>query len=110
MYDGLWTVEFASTMRLGTGVIVLNNGRLLGGDAGYYYSGRYRVNGNNVQGNIDVIRYDTRSISVFGDLDQFSLSFSGEISDYQFSLLASVVNKPEYKININGNKKEDMQP
>ena len=31
--DGLWTVEFSSTLNLfGTGVVVLNNKRLLGGD------------------------------------------------------------------------------
>ncbi|MFQ5962856.1 MAG: hypothetical protein ACE5KZ_01060 [Candidatus Scalinduaceae bacterium] len=33
MYDGLWTVEFQSAIGFGKGVLVLNKGRLLGGDA-----------------------------------------------------------------------------
>ena len=109
MYDGLWTVEFASTIRFGKGILVLNNDRLLGGDAGYYYTGQYQLNENNFQGNIDIIRYDPSSISVFGNLDQFSLSFSGEISNYHFSVTAFIEGNPEHKINITGNKKEEMQ-
>jgi len=82
MVNGLWIVEFISTLnRFGFGVIVLNNGRLLGGDAGYYYSGEYDINDNMIQGKINVIRFDENSISVFGDIDQFSLKFSGQISN-----------------------------
>jgi hypothetical protein len=44
MYDGLWTVEFGSMAnRYGRGVLIFINGRLLGGDDGYYYSGNYEI-------------------------------------------------------------------
>jgi len=40
MFNGLWTVEFSSTInRYGRGVLIINDGRLLGGDDSYYYSG-----------------------------------------------------------------------
>lgn len=109
MFDGLWTVEFISTVnRFGRGVLILSNGRLLGGDAGYYYSGHYEIRNNTIQGSVNVTRFDANSISVFGDIDRFSLSFSGDITEYHFSAGASVENKPEYKIRIVGNKKEDI--
>ena len=53
MIDGLWTVEFISTLnRSGKGVLVLNNGKIFGGDEGYYYSGTYQTNGNKIEGKI----------------------------------------------------------
>jgi hypothetical protein len=40
--DGLWTVEFGSNSGLfGSGVIVMRNGRIEGGDDSYYYIGSY---------------------------------------------------------------------
>ena len=107
--NGLWTVEFISTVnRSGKGVLVFNDGRLLGGDEGYYYSGTYKIDGSQIQGTVNVIRFDPTSISVVGNIDQFALSFSGEINDYHLTAAAGVVNNPQYKIRIIGNKKEDM--
>lgn len=109
MIDGLWTVEFISTLnRSGQGVLVLNNGRLLGGDEGYYYSGSCHITGTKIEGNINVIRYDPKIISVFGDIDQFALSFSGDINDYHLTVAAIIPNNPKSQIKIIGNKKEDM--
>ncbi|MBW1649329.1 MAG: hypothetical protein JRJ44_01375 [Deltaproteobacteria bacterium] len=49
MYDGLWTVEFVATIhRYGNGVLVFNQNRLLGGDAGYYYSGKYNIDDKKI--------------------------------------------------------------
>lgn len=109
MYDGLWTVEFQSPIGYGIGVMVLNNGRLLGGDAGYYYSGKYELTGNDgFEGALEVTRFDEGSISVFGDLEQISLSFSGQISEFHFSATAHITNQQELQININGDKKEEI--
>lgn len=109
MIDGLWTVEFISTLnRAGQGVLVFNNGRLLGGDAGYYYSGSYKVTGSRIEGIVNVNRYDPKNLSVFGDIDRFALSFSGDINDYHFAAAATITNKPQFQIKIIGNKKEDI--
>jgi hypothetical protein len=107
--NGLWTVEFISTFnRAGQGVLVMNGGRLLGGDAGYYYSGTYKVRGTRIEGNVNIIRYDPTHFSVFGDIDHFTLSFTGDIDDYHFTAAATIPTKPEFQIKFTGNKKEDI--
>ena len=110
MVDGLWTVEFISvTNRFGKGILVLlPNGRLVGGDSAYYYSGNYKTENSKIIGNAFVIRYDPTGMSVFGDLDSFKLSFCGQINNSHFSAGGSIDNMPDIKIRIVGNKKEDF--
>jgi hypothetical protein len=109
MVDGLWTVEFSSALNLfGRGVLVLYKQKLLGGDAGYYYSGEYDVKNNTIRGEVDVIRFDENSISVVGDLDQFCLTFTGQLSEDEFTGEAKVKNKPDLTIKIQCRKKESL--
>jgi hypothetical protein len=40
--EGLWTIEFGSSAGIfGSGVIVMRDGKIVGGDASYYYIGSY---------------------------------------------------------------------
>jgi len=110
MYDGLWTVEFIAAPGLsGTGVVVLNDGRLLGGDAGYYYSGNYKISGDTFQGEISIVRFDANSISVFGDIDSYNLTFTGEIKrPNYFEALANIGGNSEMRILVKGIKRENI--
>ena len=109
MYDGLWVVEFDSnTNRFGSGVIVLSKGRILGGDAGYYYSGQYEISDDKIKGQVSIKRFDDNCVSVFGDLDDFNLSFYGKVNDYQLSAQGSLENNPQLLLKIKGKKKEDL--
>lgn len=109
MFDGLWIIEFESIIQqYGKGVLVLNNGRLLGGDDGYYYSGTYRTIDNRFEGTATVIKHDPNSISVFGNIGHFEMTFVGEITDYRFKAVGHIINNPEAKITITGIKKEDI--
>ena len=110
--NGLWTVEFISTLgRGGSGVIVLNDGRLLGGDAGYYYVGQYTVEDDNnaIRGEVVVTRFEENHISVFGNRDEFSLQFRGDIrNDSLFEGAASLVDSPDQQMRMKCRKKEDL--
>ena len=108
MINGLWTIEFSSVLnRFGSGVLVLKDGLLLGGDNGYYYSGKYNVKNDRVEGKVAITRYDPNIISVFGNMDQFSLSFAGQITHNVIDAIASLDGKPESKIQIKCLKKID---
>lgn len=108
-FNGLWIIEFISTLkREGKGVITLSNGRLSGGDSGYYYTGDYDINDGKIIGNIIAIKHNPNWESVFGNIDSFKLSFFGEVNSDHFSAIGSVVGMPQYKISIIGKRKQDL--
>jgi hypothetical protein len=109
MTDGLWVVEFESALGLwGRGIMVLNGNRVLGGDMGYYYSGQCTINGNRISGNVMIARFDPNSVSVFGPIESFTLSFAGEISENIFKATASSMSFPGVAMSISGIKKESL--
>ena len=107
--DGLWTIEFISTLHfVGSGVAALSDNRLLGGDEGYYYSGHYDTENGQFSGTIDVTRYNRKSLSVFGDIGQYTLKLEGKIQDYQIEGTATMADAPDRKLRIIGTKKEEL--
>ena len=107
--DGLWTIEFISTLHLvGSGVAVLHDKRLLGGDEGYYYSGSYKTQNGSFYGTIHVTRYNRKSLSVFGDIGQFTLELEGKVQDDRIDGTASMASAPDRKLRIVGTKKEEL--
>jgi hypothetical protein len=63
------------------GVLVLRNGRILGGDAFFYYVGSYQVAGDSWQGDF-AIKQHTRSdlaVPVFGG-NEVTVTFQGACS------------------------------
>jgi len=109
MINGLWTVEFISTIkRYGKGVIIINDERILGGDDGYYYSGKGNVTGNKIEAIINCIKYDQNSISIFGNIDHFQLKIQGEIDEYQLKAKGTIINNPQAVIEVVGTKREDL--
>ena len=107
--DGLWVVEFWSSLGLfGRGVMVLSGQRILGGDVGYYYVGRCTFDDGKINGEVDVIRFDPNTISVFGDIESFTLSLDGTISGSDFKAQATSDSFPDLQMQIKGNKREDL--
>lgn len=65
--NGLWTVEFGSSAGIaGAGVAVFRDGKIMGGDSGYYYIGEYRLDSNHIVGSLNVIPFAPNIQSVFG--------------------------------------------
>jgi hypothetical protein len=107
--DGLWTIEFISTLHLvGSGIVVLHNNRLLGGDEGFYYSGRYDTQNGRICGTINVTRHNPKSLSVFGNIGQFTMKMEGEVQDYSIEGTACIQDKPDQKLRIVCTKKEEL--
>ena len=107
--DGLWVVEFTSTLGLfGRDVMVLNGERVLGGDVGYYYSGQCTLEENRIKAKVDVIRFDTNSVSIFGDIESFTLVFDGTITGTDFQARATSDSFPNIAMEVKGSKREDL--
>jgi len=111
MFDGLWTVEFKTESNFGMGVFVLlKNGRVLGGDFGYYYSGQVTENAGQITGGqVSVVRFNPNVVAVFGDYDSFVLLLkTGTINESSFHVQATVEGAEHLSIVINGKKKVDI--
>ena len=80
MIEALWSVTFNTPQGAwGSGVVVLETQRILGGDSMYYYLGDYTVTGSVVQGSVDVVHYSGPPHNVFGPLNRVTLQFKGEL-------------------------------
>lgn len=107
--DGLWIVEFGSSLGLfGRGVMVLNGTRILGGDVGYYYSGQCTIEQNKIKAQVDVIRFDRNSVSIFGDIESFVLEFEGMVNNNSFQARATCDKFPNIAMEVRGSKREDL--
>lgn len=99
--NGLWTVIFQSNFQtVGTGVAVIINERILGGDSHYYYDGRATVTGNVIEAIINVVRYNKAGMAIFGNLDSYNLKVSGEVAVQDLVLQGNMVEQPNMRITI----------
>jgi len=83
MIDGLWTAEFGSSVGVfGGGVAVFKDGRILGGDGGYFYLGDYQVTGNSLRATINVFPFIEDYESAFKTVGRnFTLDLEGSLID-----------------------------
>lgn len=105
MLEALWSVNFESSLGgLGTGIAVLETGRVLGGDTAFTYVGSYTAKPDGmVTAKIAVRKFVNVAVgqSVFGPADMFDLEVAGMAARDQFRLDGHVAGRPELKIAIN---------
>jgi len=82
--DVLWTAEFQVVSGwTNGGVVVLEKGRLFGGDGQYYYAGRLALNpqdGTSLSGHLKVVHYHGERTTAFGDVGPaFNLEIQGTL-------------------------------
>ena len=69
--DGLWTAEFGSSAGMfGGGVIVFQNGKLVGGDGTYFYTGEYTLQDKEFKAILRVSPFIDGAESVFKTVGQ----------------------------------------
>jgi hypothetical protein len=80
--EGLWTAEFgSSTGMVGGGVAVFLDGRVLGGDGGYYYTGEYVFRADTFVATLRIIPFIQGALSVFGTVGQeLKLDLTGVVT------------------------------
>jgi hypothetical protein len=80
--DGLWTAEFGSSAGVsGGGVVVFQDGQVLGGDNAYVYVGSFRFSGSNFKATIRVSPFIEGAESVFRTSGKdLTLELTGELT------------------------------
>ncbi|MBV8849233.1 MAG: hypothetical protein JOZ16_06570 [Methylobacteriaceae bacterium] len=90
MKDGLYSIHVQlgdGRERKGSGVLVFNNGTILGGDAFLFYTGHYAVTGSTVRGEVIVNQHTPSHDAnpIFGGAD-VGIGFSGAFDDQQATI------------------------
>ena len=64
--EGFWTAEFGSSSGIfGGGAVVFREGKIVGGDSTYYYTGEYSVSGNTFKATLKISPFIEGAESVF---------------------------------------------
>lgn len=80
MKNGLYKVEFSYGGNGGSGVVVLTDGKVRGGDTSFAYIGNLDDQGGGVMGVISVSRHSDGLPNVFG-IDDYQLTVTGKAHD-----------------------------
>lgn len=97
MVEALWSVQFGTPdHHFGAGVIVLETGRVLGGDSRYTYVGSYNVNEGVLTATIHCRKYSdlVTHESVFGDINEFDMVLTGDAHTQRMVLEGHLGNSP----------------
>ena len=105
MQNGIYHVRFASARAsAGEGLVVVKDGSVNGGDAGYLYIGALREDAGQVHGKLRVQRWNAGHVSVFGPLSNFDLALTGRAANGDFTVSGSVPDQPQMRITIHGRR------
>jgi hypothetical protein len=103
--NGIWAVEFTFGDRRGSGVIVVRNDRLGGGDSGFIYSGPLARTGDRFASRVFVQNHTPDVDSVFKPLQNFHLLLEGAIQGTTLHATGAMEDQPELTIAITGTLK-----
>lgn len=109
MINGLWSVQFSSSSgSFGGGIVVFQNGKVYGGDLGYYYIGSYKIEDDLISGEVAVANYSGAPHSVFGPINNFKLVLSGKVHSTNMTLNGNLVGQPNMTIGIQCTKRAEI--
>lgn len=109
MLPGLYSVVFSAPGgSAGVGLVVVDNGKIHGGDLTYLYRGTYQADGQSVNAKIHVSHYRGQLNSILGAISNFDLILSGKASDSGFTLSGQVEGYPQLAISIAAQRQADL--
>jgi hypothetical protein len=74
--NGSYSAWFRTSLRAGTGIVVLKDGKLTGGDTVLAYTGTYFQNGDRFSASVTTQRHSPGQPSIFG-IDNVNLMLTG---------------------------------
>jgi hypothetical protein len=108
MRNGIYRVEFRSGRRIGlSGLVVLKEGTINGGDDGFVYRGTYDVEGHKVTAQIAVSNHNPGAQSIFGPIDNYTLALTGTTEANNFTLSGGLTGRQDLTIEIRGSRLAD---
>ena len=91
--NGSYSAWYSTQLREGTGVVVLDEGKITGSDTVLAYTGAYFQTGDDFSASITTRRYAPGHSSVF-DIDEVDLTLTGKSTPTTASCTGSVKQAP----------------
>ena len=109
MLEAMYGIEFISNINIaGHGVVILETGRILGGDSSFVYVGSYEVKNENIHATVKCTNDRESLQSVFGDIKEFNLILDGKPDHNEFTLQGHMVEKPEMQIALKLTRRAEL--
>src|SRR5262245_27021647 len=104
--EGVYAARFLSNAdQYGEGIVVVDGGRIHGGDLDHVYIGKYSLVNNEFSASVDVKNYSGRISSVLGPLTHYQLTLNGIVKKSQdITVRGKVEERPDLSIQINLHK------
>ena len=99
--EQLWSLEFESELSSeGGGVIVLEKGKILGGDNNYFYIGSYDLKNDQFNATIDVKHYHGAHNPIFGKFEEVIIKLTGDYDEEEMHLTGHVLEQPSSELHV----------
>lgn len=108
MQSGIYSVSFNAGAGAGSGVAIVDQGRIQGGDAGFIYRGRFQITEGRVTAEVEVIQHKPGTTSVVGLSGGFRLALAGSATNDGFDLQGTVADRPQIRIAMRGHRVTDL--
>ena len=95
LLEGLFKIEFQTHVGAGAGVVVLEQGRVRGGDGTMYYSGTYQQNGDDFSARVATKKHSP-GVSVMGG--DATVSIQGKVTGDTAMLTGTAAEAPTIKL------------
>ena len=106
MNPGIYSVTFTSVDgHIGGGLLVVDQDRMHGGDAGNAWRGRFERAGDLCKARIEVINWSGRPHSLFGPLQNFHVDLVFTTKGDDFTATGQVVGHAALTLNLTGRRK-----
>jgi hypothetical protein len=108
MIEGLWIVQYEGLQGNGGGVAVFINGKILGGDTGYTYEGKYEVQDDTLTALVHVSNFLPSIPNVLGVVGDFDLQIQAPLRGGVIQGAMSLVGRPGISVAVRLTKKSGL--
>jgi hypothetical protein len=111
MLEALYGVEFQSNQNDGGyGCVVLETGRILGGDSSFVFVGSYEQKNGVIEAEIKCTNDRKLLQSIFGDLNEFTLKVKGipDTEHKEFIVQGYMVENPTMKVGVKLTRRAEL--
>lgn len=108
MKKSLWSAQYRARNKLSNAIVTLDNGRIYGGNAVFYFTGTYDSNQTRTSARVIIKRYADGD-SILGDIDEAVVLLSGTIGDTHIFFAGHLEDQPEAKFRAKMEKLADLE-